>query len=109
MKLAQNSDGGLRGGAVREDGRAGGCRGISARRAGQTRPPGCRRAARYASIDTKGTRRVYDNLDVWFGPDHYRSTLYATGEEVTFYFVDCPPLYDRKGFYGDANQRLPRQ
>src|SRR5215470_15426914 len=57
---------------------------------------------RYAGIDLKGARRAYDNLDVWFGPDRYRSTLYAVGDPVTFYFVDCPPLYDRKGLYGDA-------
>jgi starch synthase len=62
---------------------------------------------RYAGIDLKGARRAYDNLDVWFGPDRYRSTLYAVGDPVTFYFVDCPPLYDRKGLYGDATGDYP--
>src|SRR5581483_6864492 len=62
---------------------------------------------RYASIDTKPARRVYENLDVWFGPDRYSSTLYAIGNTVPFYFVDCPPLYDRKGLYGDADGDYP--
>ena len=62
---------------------------------------------RYGSIDTRNMRRVYDNLDIWFGPDRYRCTLYATGDQATFYFVDCPPLYDRKGFYGDASGDYP--
>jgi starch synthase len=62
---------------------------------------------RYAAIDIKSARRVYENLDVWFGPDRYRSTLYAVGDTVPFYFVDCPPLYDRKGFYGDAAGDYP--
>src|SRR5436190_9566032 len=62
---------------------------------------------RYASIDIKDARRVYDNLDVWFGPDRYRCTLYATGDLPVFYFVDCPPLYDRAGLYGDAKGDYP--
>jgi starch synthase len=62
---------------------------------------------RYGSIDVKAARRVYDNLDVWFGPDRYRSSLYAVGDKPLFYFVDCPPLYDRKSLYGDAAGDYP--
>src|SRR6478672_9230861 len=62
---------------------------------------------RYASIDVKSARRVYDNLDIWFGPDRYRTSIYQTGDAVSFYFVDCPPLYDRPGFYGDAEGDYP--
>jgi starch synthase len=62
---------------------------------------------RYGSIDVKSARRAYENLDVWFGPDRYRSTLYAAGDDVPFYFVDCPPLYDRPGLYGDADGDYP--
>jgi starch synthase len=62
---------------------------------------------RYASVDISAARRVYDNLDVWFGPDRYRSDLYAIGDQVPFHFVDCPPLYNRKGLYGDAAGDYP--
>jgi starch synthase len=62
---------------------------------------------RYAGIDLKSVRRVYDNLDVWFGPDRYRTNLYAMEGRVTFYFVDCPELYDRPGLYGDAEGDFP--
>src|SRR6478609_5652465 len=62
---------------------------------------------RYGTIDLKSARRVYDNLDTWFGPDRYRSNLYAIEGKATFYFVDCPELYDRKGLYGDADGDYP--
>ena len=62
---------------------------------------------RYGGIDLKNTRRVYDNLDVWFGPDRYRASVYAIEGTTTFYFVDCPPLYDRAGIYGDAEGDYP--
>ena len=56
---------------------------------------------RYGAIDLKPFRRIYDNLDVWFGPDRYRSFIYQSGEAPAFYFVDCPELFDRPGLYGD--------
>jgi starch synthase len=62
---------------------------------------------RYASIDLKAARPVYDNLDVWFGPDRYRCSLYSTDGPVPFYFVDCPPLYDREALYGDVDGDYP--
>src|SRR5579862_3490771 len=62
---------------------------------------------RYGSIDLKSARRVYDNLDVWLGPDRYQTTIYVTGDKVPFYLVDCPKLYDRPGIYGDADGDYP--
>jgi starch synthase len=62
---------------------------------------------RYRSIELKTLRRVYDNLDIWLGPDRYRCFIYQTGDAVPFYFVDCPTLFDRPGLYGDAAGDYP--
>ena len=62
---------------------------------------------RYSSIDLKAARRVYDNLDIWFGPNRHRTAIYVTGNKVPFYLVDCPALYDRPGLYGDADGDYP--
>lgn len=62
---------------------------------------------RYGSIDLKSARRVYDNLDIWFGPVRYRTAIYVTGDKVLFYLVDYPPLYDRPGLYGDEDGDYP--
>jgi starch synthase len=62
---------------------------------------------RYGSVDVKAFRRVYDNLDIWFGPDRYRCFIYQTGDPVCFYFVDCPPLYDRPALYGGPGGDYP--
>src|SRR6478672_2932597 len=62
---------------------------------------------RYGSIDLRSARRIYDNLDVWFGPDRYRSSIFQSGDRVPFYLVDCPELFDRPGLYGDAEGDYP--
>lgn len=47
-------------------------------------------------------REVYRNVRIPVGPG-FVATLYETTERnVTFYFVDCPALYDRDGIYGNA-------
>ena len=62
---------------------------------------------RYGTIDRKSAQRIFDNLDIWLGPARHRTSIYSTGEKVRFYFVDCPPLYDRPGLYGDAAGDFP--
>jgi len=62
---------------------------------------------RYGSVDLKGARRVYDNIAVYLGPDRYDISIYQAPAEFPFYLVDCPPLYDRKGFYGEAGMDYP--
>ncbi|HKX00711.1 MAG TPA: glycogen synthase GlgA [Bryobacteraceae bacterium] len=57
---------------------------------------------RYRSIDLAGARRVYDSLPIWLGGTHYDASLYLAETGAAFYFLDCPPLYDRDGLYGDA-------
>jgi len=57
---------------------------------------------RYGSVDLKGCRRVYDPLPVFLGPARFDTAIYQASAEFPFYLVDCPKLYDRKGFYGEA-------
>ncbi|MGA2724808.1 MAG: glycogen synthase GlgA [Bryobacteraceae bacterium] len=62
---------------------------------------------RYASIDLKSARRAYDRLAVRFGPARYDISIYQAPAEFPFYLVDCPALYERKGFYGESGVDYP--
>ncbi len=62
---------------------------------------------RYASIDLKTARRVYDGLAVYLGPSRYDCAIYEAPAEFPLYVVDCPPLYQRKGLYGESGLDYP--
>lgn len=62
---------------------------------------------RYGSIDLKAARRVYDRLPVFLGPNRYDTSIYLAPEAFPLYLVDCPPLFDRPGFYGEAGLDYP--
>jgi starch synthase len=62
---------------------------------------------RYGSIDLKNARRVWDNLAVYLGAVSYPVSIYRAPGEYPVYLVDCPPLFDRKGFYGEAGADYP--
>jgi starch synthase len=62
---------------------------------------------RYASVDLKNARRVYDWLPVWVPPRRFDTSLYLIERETPFYFLDCPPLFDRPGFYGKEGEDYP--
>ena len=66
---------------------------------------------RYASIDLKGTRRVYDSLPVFLETTRYDTSIYQAPAEFPLYLVDCPPLFNlnRKGFYRGIGGKVPRQ
>jgi starch synthase len=55
---------------------------------------------RYGSIDLTFARRVYDALPVHLGPVVHQTSIYQAAAEFPVYMVDCPPLFDRGGFYG---------
>src|SRR5215471_17515100 len=57
---------------------------------------------RYGSIELKSFRRVYDRLPVFLGLDRYDTAVYQAPAEFPLYLVDCPPLFDRPGFYGES-------
>src|ERR1019366_9437491 len=62
---------------------------------------------RYRLIDLKNARRVYDRLSIHFGPERYDTSIYQAPGEFPLYLVDCPALYDRKGFYGESGVDYP--
>jgi starch synthase len=62
---------------------------------------------RYESIDLSGSRRVWDPLPVFLGPARYDAVIYQAPEEYPLYLVDCPALFERKGFYGEAGVDYP--
>jgi len=62
---------------------------------------------RYATVDLKGARRVYDHLPIWIPPVHYDAAVYMAERETPFYFVDYPPLFDRPGLYGENGLDYP--
>lgn len=62
---------------------------------------------RYASVDLKGLRRVFDYLPVHFGATVYNTSIYQAPAEYPLYLVDCPPLYGRAGLYGESGVDYP--
>ncbi|MDR3699213.1 MAG: glycogen synthase GlgA [Candidatus Sulfopaludibacter sp.] len=62
---------------------------------------------RYGSIDLKSLRRVFDSLPIYLGLTRYDTSIYQAAEEFPLYLVDCPPLFDRKGFYGETGVDYP--
>jgi starch synthase len=62
---------------------------------------------RYASIDLKTAHRVWDHLPVQFGPVSFPVSIYQAPADYPVYLVDCPPLYERKGFYGESGMDYP--
>jgi len=62
---------------------------------------------RYRGVELAGARRVYDRLTIWLGGSGYETSVYQLGEEVPYYFLDCPRLYDREGLYGTAKGDFP--
>ncbi len=62
---------------------------------------------RYGSIDLRGARRVYDRLAVYLGPALYTVSIYQSTAEYPLYMVDCPPLYERAGLYGESGADYP--
>jgi starch synthase len=62
---------------------------------------------RYGSIDLRGARRVYDGIAIYLGPVRHNVAIYQAPAEFPFYLVDCPPLFDRKGLYGESGMDYP--
>jgi len=62
---------------------------------------------RYAAVDLKSARRVYDWLPVWLPPKRYDTSIYLQERETPFYFLDYPPLFDRPGFYTEEGVDYP--
>jgi len=62
---------------------------------------------RYGSITLHGARRVYDSMPIYLGLARYDVAIYQAAAEFPLFLVDCPPLYDRTGFYGNSGVDYP--
>lgn len=62
---------------------------------------------RYRGVPLEGARRIYDDLRIWLGPACHTVNLYGLDHRAAFYLVDCPPLFDREGIYGDGGVDHP--
>src|SRR5579872_7500490 len=62
---------------------------------------------RYGFIDLKGLQRVHEHLPVFLGPARFDTAIYLAPEEYRLYLVDCPPLFDRAGLYGEDGEDYP--
>jgi starch synthase len=62
---------------------------------------------RFGSIDLTSARRVYDHLPIYLGAARYDTAIYQAPGDFPMYLVDCPALFDRKGFYGEAGIDYP--
>ncbi|MBK9170909.1 MAG: glycogen synthase GlgA [Bryobacterales bacterium] len=61
----------------------------------------------YRGISLEGAERVYHALPVWVGGFHYDCALWRTGGDSPVYLLDCPPLFDRPGLYGENGADYP--
>jgi starch synthase len=71
---------------------------------------GCETAVvipRYGSIPLKDARRVFDHLPVYLGKAGFDVSIYQAPAEYPLYLVECPRLFDRPGFYGEAGVDYP--
>ena len=52
-------------------------------------------------------REAYRSLWIPLGPGYLADIYQATEHNVTYFFVNCPPLYGRDGIYGDGPIDFP--
>jgi starch synthase len=62
---------------------------------------------RYGSISLKTAHRVYDYLPVHLPAARLDASVYQAAADYPVYLVDCPPLFDRKGYYGEGGLDYP--
>src|SRR5215831_10532830 len=62
---------------------------------------------RYASIDLKAARRVWENLRIHLGLGGFDVTIYQAAAPYPVYLIDCPLLFDRKALYGEGGHDYP--
>lgn len=62
---------------------------------------------RYRSISLANATKVWERLPVWFQTGYYPCDIWELSRNgVTFYFLDCPVLFDREGLYGFGDDHV---
>jgi starch synthase len=62
---------------------------------------------RYKGAAIADARRIYDHLPIYLAGTLYDAGVYQAGETIPYYFLDCPELYNREGFYGGPKGDFP--
>lgn len=63
---------------------------------------------RYRRISLQGARRIYNDLPVYLGGTSFPVSVFLTySQDVPVYLLECPPLFDRDGLYGENNIDYP--
>jgi starch synthase len=58
---------------------------------------------RYRTAQIPDAERIWNSMPLWVGPHQFTAAIdLVISKGVHYYFVDCPPLYDRAGMYGEA-------
>src|SRR5271155_3498536 len=57
---------------------------------------------RYRGAQIAADQRIVTDLALWVGPHRYVAAIDQTIHNAArYFFVDCPPLYDRPGLYNE--------
>jgi starch synthase len=63
---------------------------------------------RYRTALIPASERVWNAMPLWVGTHAFTVAIdLVMSHGVRYYFVDCPPLYDRAGFYGEGGVDYP--
>ena len=58
---------------------------------------------RYRIAQISDAERIWHAMPVWVGPHHFTVAIdQVIREGVRYFFIDCPPLYDRAGIYSES-------
>jgi starch synthase len=60
---------------------------------------------RYRVAQIQDAERIWHSMPVAVGPHHFTVAIdQVVREGVRYFFVDCPPLYDRAGIYSESGR-----
>jgi starch synthase len=63
---------------------------------------------KYRSVELSQPERVYHDLPVWLAGRHYACSIDRSMHEgVPYFFLNCPPLFDREGIYNVGDVDYP--
>jgi starch synthase len=63
---------------------------------------------RYRTAHIPDAERIWHSMPLAVGPHRFTTAIdIVVAKGVRYYFVDCPPLFDRAGMYGEAGHDYP--
>lgn len=61
----------------------------------------------YQNIDLSGAALIQNSFPLWVGASRFDAELYRIDQQVCFYFLNCPRLFLRDGYYGNTEGDFP--